>query len=68
MHVRIVALLGLILHVRRVDRDSARLLLRRLIDLIVSHGLRFAELRQHHGDRSRQRGLAVVYVSNRSQV
>jgi len=36
--MRIVPRLGLILHVRRVDRDAPRLLLRRRINLVV--GLR----------------------------
>ena len=43
VNVRIVTLLGLILDVRGVDRDSTRLLFRRLVDLVVTHRLRFAE-------------------------
>ena len=40
VHVRVVAVRRLVLHVRGVDRDPARLLLRRRVDLVV--GLRLA--------------------------
>ena len=68
VHVRVVTLFGLILHVRGVDRDSARLLFRRLVDLVVAHRFRAAHLRQRHRDRCGQRGLAVVDVADRSDV
>ncbi len=35
VHVRIVPLLGLVFHVRNVDRDPARFLFRRVVDLVV---------------------------------
>ena len=35
VHVRIVALVRLVFHVRNVDRDAARLFFRRIVDLIV---------------------------------
>ena len=68
VHVRVVALRRLVLHVRRVDRDPARLLLRRRVDLLV--GLRLAAelLRQDHRHRRRQRRLPVVHVTNRPHV
>src|SRR5262249_32657249 len=37
VHVRVVPLRRLVLYVRRGDRDPARLLLRRLVDLIEGH-------------------------------
>jgi len=39
IHVRVVALLGFVLHVRRRDRDPPRLLLRCLVDLVERHEL-----------------------------
>jgi hypothetical protein len=33
--VRVVTVLGLVLHMRRRDRDAARLLLRRAVDLVI---------------------------------
>ena len=38
--VRVVAVLGLILHVRRRNRDAARLLFRGLVDLVIGRELR----------------------------
>ena len=66
--VRVVALLRLVLHVRRGDRDAALALFRRLVDLVVRHELRAALRRQHLGDRRRQRRLAVVDVTDRADV
>ena len=66
--VRVVALLRLVLDVRGRDRDAARLLFRRLVDLVVGGERRPARLRQHLGDRSRQRRLAVVDVADRADV
>ena len=68
VHVRIVTVLRLILNVGGVDGDSACFLFRSLVDFVVPHGLGFALLRQRHRDRGRQRGLAVVNVSDRSDV
>ena len=66
--VRVVPVAGLVLDVRGVDRDPARLLLRRLVDLVVRREMRPARLRQHLGDRRRQRRLAVVDVTDRPDV
>jgi hypothetical protein len=48
---------------RRRDRDAARLLLRRRVDLVIR--LELAEILR---DRRRQRRLAVVNVTNRADV
>ena len=59
---------GLVFDVRRRDRDAARLLFRRLVDLVIGRERRTARFRQHLGDRRRQRRLAVVDVTDRSDV
>src|SRR5688572_10989396 len=68
IHVRVMALLRLVLHVRRRDRDPPLTLLRRLVDLIERHELRQSLRRQHLRDRRRQRRLAVIHVANRPHV
>ena len=68
VHVRIVPVLRLVLHVRRVDRDPARLLLRRRVNLVVVLRLPAVLLRQHVRHRRRQRRLAVIHVPNRPHV
>ncbi len=68
--VRVVPLLGLVLNVRDRDRDAALTLLRSLVDLVERRGL--VEVRvlvvQNLGDGRRQRGLAVVDVTDRADV
>ena len=66
--VRVVPRVRRVFHVRRRDRDPARLLLRRLVDLVVGRKRRPALLGQNLGDRRRQRRLAVVNVTNRADV
>jgi hypothetical protein len=61
-------LAGLVFDVRGVDRDAARLLFRRRVDLVVGLGLAAELGRQHRRDRRRQRRLAVVHVTNRAHV
>ena len=61
--MRIVPRRRLILHMRRRDRDAARLLLRRRVDLVIR--LVFAKILR---DRRRQRRLAMVNVTNRANV
>ena len=68
VHVRVVPLRRLVLHVRRRNRDPARLLLRRLVDLVVRHELAAMLLRHHLRQRRRQRRLAVIHVPNRPHV
>ena len=58
----IVALVGLVLDVGGVDRDAAGLLFRSLIDLVVSLVLSLALESQPLGDRSGQRGLAMLQL------
>ena len=62
--VRVVALLRLVLDVGRRDRDAALTLLGGLVDLVERDELRATGLRENLGDRSRERGLAVVDVTD----
>src|SRR5580704_1818728 len=66
--MRIVALVRLVLDMRRRDRDAARAFFGRLVDLVERHERRPALLRQHLGDRRRQRRLAVVDVADRPDI
>ena len=66
--VRVMPVRGLVFDVRGRDRDAARLLFRRLVDLVVRGERRTAGFRQHLGDRRRQRRLAMVDVTDRSDV
>src|SRR5215210_6215140 len=67
--VRVVTVLRLVLDVRRVDRDPARLLLRRVVDLLERPHRRVAALlREHLRDRGGERRLAVVDVADRADV
>jgi hypothetical protein len=61
--VSVVTALGLVLDMRGRDGDAAGLFFRRCVDLVV--GLEVTEIL---GDRSRQRCLAVVNVTNRADV
>jgi hypothetical protein len=54
--------------VRRRDRDAARLLFRRRVDLVVGLELAAETLSADLGQRRRQRGLAVVDVADRADV
>src|SRR5947209_4201983 len=60
----VVAVFGLVFDMRGRDGDAARLLLRRLVDLVVGRVRRPAGFRQHLGDRRRQRRLAMVDVTD----
>src|SRR5690349_272615 len=68
--VRVVALLGLVLDMRDRDRDTALPLLGRLVDLVERRRLvQGGELVvQDLRDGRRQRGLAVVDVTDRADV
>src|SRR5205085_8146390 len=67
--VRVMAVIRLVLDVRRVDRDAARLLLRSVVDRLEAANSRVATLLcEHSGDRRRQRRLAVVDVTDRADV
>ncbi len=64
----VMALVGLVLHVRGRDRDAARLLLRRLVDLVIGGVGRLTLLGQDLGDRRGQRRLAVVDMPDRADI
>ena len=66
--VRVVAVGRLVLDVRGVDGDAARLFFGRRVDLVVGLDLAAELGRQHRGDRRRQRRLAVVDVADRAHV
>ena len=68
--VRVVARLRLVLDVRGRDRDTARLLFRRVVDLVERHeGVVATDaLLESLGDGSSQRGLAMVDVTDGSDI
>ena len=66
--VGVVAVRRLVFDVRRRDRDAARLLFRRLVDLVIGRERRTACFRQNLRDRCRQRRLAVIDVTDRADV
>jgi hypothetical protein len=66
--VGVVTVGRLVFDVGGVDGDAACLFFRRCVDLVVGLGLATEFLRQNRGDRRRQRGLAVVNVTNRAYV
>ncbi len=67
--VRVVAVLGLVLDVRGVDRDAALALLGSLVDRVEGRYLRVrARLGEDLRDRGGQRRLAVVDVTDRADV
>ena len=69
IHVRVVTLRRLVLHVRRVDRDTTRLFFRRVVDRLERPNRDLGiPLRKRHRDRRRQRRLPVVHVTDRPHV
>ena len=66
--VRVVPRVGLVLDVGDRDRDAAGPLLRSVVDRIEGAVLGFALERQVLGDRSRQRRLPVVDVTDGTDV
>ena len=68
VHMGIVAVRGLVLDMRDRDRDTTRLLLRRLIDLIERRVCGQPHPRQRLRDRSSQRGLAMVDMTHRANI
>jgi hypothetical protein len=54
--------------VRRRNRDPARLLFRRRVDLVIRLELATKPLSAHLRQRRRQRRLAVVHVTDRAYV
>ena len=51
-----------------VDGDSARLFLRRVVDLVIATDLAAELLVHRHGDGGGQRRLAVVHVTDGTDV
>ena len=68
VHVGVVTAFGLVFNVGSVDGDPPFFLLRGTIDFVVSLGFCLANRREHVGDRCRQRGLAMVNVTDRADV
>ena len=68
VYMRVMPVLCLILDMRGVDRYSARLLFRGLVDFIIPHCRRMALLAQRHRYGCRQGCLAVVNVAYRADV
>src|SRR5918999_835143 len=66
--VRVVALVGLVLHVRRRDRDTALALLGSVVDLLEAHRLADVLLGEHLRDGRGERGLAVVDMADGADV
>src|SRR5205085_458781 len=66
--VRVVAVFGLVLHVRGGDGDAACLLFRSLVDLVKWGELRQSLRCQSLGDGCRQRGFAVVNMPDGAHV
>src|SRR5205809_938416 len=69
IHVRVVPLVGLVLDVRRGDGDAAGFLFRRVIDAVKRPELNLrVVLLQYFRDRRRQRGLAMINMTDRAHV
>ena len=68
VNVAIVALVTLVLDVRRVNGDTASLLLRSLVDFRVVGEASGALLRENLRDSCRQRGLAMVDVACKEKI
>jgi hypothetical protein len=67
--VRVVTVVGLVLDVGDRDRDAARLLFRRLVDLVERRGRRIrVPVREHARDRRGQRGLPMVDVADGADI
>jgi hypothetical protein len=62
--VRVVAVVRLVLDVRRGDGDAALLLLRSVVDLVERAGLTAVRVREDLGDGRRQGRLAMVDVTD----
>ena len=68
VNVRVVTVRTLVLHVRRRNRNTARPLFRRLVNLVVRIYLTTVKLRHTLRQRRRQRRLAMIHVTNRAYV
>lgn len=63
VHVRVVAVLGLVLDRRSVDGNPTGAFLRRGVDLVVLLGRAVTHCGQGHGERGSEGGLAVIDVA-----
>ena len=68
VNMGVVTLVSLVLHVGGVDCDSARLLFGGLIDHVVGHKFGITLHRQGLGDGGGKGGLAMVNVTNGTNV
>ena len=68
IHVRIVAVGGLVLDVSGIDGDAALPFLGSLVNGVIRHEAGIAAHRKHLGDRGGKGCLSVVDVTNRSDV
>jgi hypothetical protein len=69
VHVRVVPVLGFVLHVRHRDGDTAGFFFRRVVDRVETAELHLGIiLPQHLGNSRRQRGLAVIDMPDRADV
>src|SRR5690606_21227742 len=68
VNVRVVTRRRLVFHVRGRDGDTTRLLFRGTVNRVVRAELATETLRANLGQRSGQRGLAVVNVTDRADV
>src|SRR5690606_14236629 len=68
IHMRVMPLLGLILDMRNRDRNTTRLLLRRLINVVERRELRQPLISQRTTDRRRQRRLPMINMTHRPDV
>ena len=68
VNVSIVTMIGLILNVSSVDRDSTSLLFRSLVDHIICFELSFTLESKVLGDGSSKGGLTMVNVTNGTDV
>ena len=66
--VGVVTVGRLVLDVRRRDRDAALLLLRSVVDLVEAAGLTAVGVGEHLRDGGRERGLAVVDMTDGADV
>ena len=53
---------------RRINRNTTGLLLRRLVDIVIRRKFRTASLSQHLGDRRSQGRLAMIHMANRPNI
>ena len=68
VNMGVMALVGLVLNMGGIDGDAALALLRSLIDVGIVNELGVALEAKHLGDSSSKRGLAVVNVTNGTNV